>query len=124
MCFNQPGALCALTIRILSFHSRWHIILCLQLQPPPRSILFPYTTLSDLIGAGSSSTFNRTGGTVNLIGTLNNAASTSAVHRVELQSPYDHICPILHETINTTARNTLTVNRTRFIKRNISLNGA
>src|SRR4029077_5828730 len=65
-----------------------------------------------VIGLGSATTFNRTGGTVNLTGSLNNAGATLTLNSITGNWFVNSSATVTNGTITTTAGNTLTVNGT------------
>src|SRR5437867_9910606 len=74
-----------------------------MLRPPPRSTLFPYTTLfrSDLarrLGAGERFDFHAPGEIFDELRRVSRGGvARSEEHTSELQSPYDLVCRLLLE---------------------------
>src|SRR5438094_10445169 len=74
------------------------VVFSLMIRRPPRSTLFPYTTLFRSILLGSPVlSFNWTTGEVHM-------NTRSEEHTSELQSPYDLVCRLLLEKKKTAHR--------------------
>src|SRR5437867_7000781 len=75
-----------------------------MIRPPPRSTLFPYTTLfrsqldiaAETIGQNAPTEVALVGDGKAIVGQLNQALR-SEEHTSELQSPYDLVCRLLLE---------------------------
>src|SRR5256885_12219898 len=70
-----------------------------MIRRPPRSTLFPYTTLfrSRGAGAGGNRVLRVNPSVLSLIGTLDLPAGRSEEHTSELQSPCNLVCRLLLE---------------------------
>src|SRR5207248_8081968 len=71
-----------------------------MLRRPPRSTLFPYTTLFRSGGPTRASRRGAPPGEIRAV-SLRSGAARSEEHTSELQSPYDLVCRLLLEKKNT-----------------------
>src|SRR5260370_33874625 len=89
--------------------SRWrvtYLFFFLMIQRPPRSTLFPYTTLFRSVRVGRTETFSSDHRSGNWIGDLGELALRSEEHTSELQSHLNLVCRLLLEKKNQTHKNT------------------
>src|SRR5438094_10330769 len=90
-------AFCLLTSMIPS--PTFILLFFLMIRRPPRSTLFPYTTLfrSRLVTSTTCAPPPRLNGPLGLLVSTLNSWMRSEEHTSELQSPYDLVCRLLLE---------------------------
>src|SRR5437867_7491772 len=91
--------MCCISVVYIGFESVYFVFFLLLIRPPPRSTLFPYTTLFRSLCFWPSATLKPRSPAV-CVGRKRRACrrcGRSEEHTSELQSPYDLVCRLLLE---------------------------